>query len=180
MKILLFLLTFQALAQDDVFWIPRDQSNTVAQIKKESEFQPFINDLKSFIKDNELINKIDQVQIRLLDEDEPQDFYGNAICDIKTKTIRITRLKWLTSNENEKQQLIDHELGHCAFGMIHTSKETIMNPKGFDYKTKETKAHFRQDLLNIKNHNKINILTEKIKDIKDLKIVQKMEDELNE
>lgn len=180
MKILLFLITFQAFAQDDVIWIPRNESTIINQPKKESEFQPFINDLKEFIKNDELNQKIDQVKIRLLDEDEPQDFYGNAICDIKTKTIRITRLKWLTSNQNEKQQLIDHELGHCAFGMIHTSKETIMNPKGFDYKSNDNKSHFRKDLLNLKNHNKIKILNEKIKNIQDLKIVQKIEDSLNE
>lgn len=174
---ILWVLISNAFASesDDVIWIPRDSVSEIKQ-KLVDPFEQYRIDLKGFIP-KEYHSKIDSIKIRLLDEDEPQFFYGNALCVYEKKEIVISRLKWAISDENTKQQLIDHEMGHCAFGMIHYSGKGIMNPNSFAYNG--DKDSFRKELLNVNNHNKIELLLKLTKNIKDLKKLQQIEDSLH-
>lgn len=179
----IFFILSQSFAQD-VVWLPKNNPNFIpTNIKTiENEAEPFLSDFKSFIHTYTTIydHKLNHLKIKILSEEEHQTFLGNAICKDEIQTIEISRMKWILSTKSEKQQLIDHEIGHCIFGMIHTKeKNSIMQVHNFEYSNDSDKKNKRLRMLFNGKHNLLPILKEKIKNIHDLNKIQEIEDSLN-
>lgn len=179
-KILIFLI-FSNVFAEDVIWLPRNPDTIKTAFKeiKNKEFLTYLNDFKSDIMmEGNQLKRFNDIKIRVLDFDEPQSFYGNAICLYDKNEILISRNKWIVSSEDEKQQLIDHEMGHCVFGRIHVHTfDSIMTVNGFSY-SKSNKKQLRKELMDKRLWNQIKILTQRIKKIEDPKKIRAIEIEL--
>lgn len=189
MSVLFALIySYQLLAQEDVLWLPRYDSPEIKkhigkEVKTVRETDKYLNDFIEYLANNmkKIPNKLYLVNIQVLDEGEPQKFYGNAHCDYDKNEIKISRIKWIVSNEFERQQIVDHEIGHCVYGMIHAEdKSSIMQTQNFDYKTELIKKENRDYMFKNSRTDLIKILQYKIRNIKDEDQIKKIEAELNQ
>lgn len=177
-KLLILFFIFNNVFAEDVIWLPRNpkEIKLKQKTKEISEFDIYLKDFQNDIEMTDVqIKRLNAITIKVLDYDEPQSFYGNAICLYSDNKILISHNKWIVSSQIEKQQLIDHELGHCIFGRIHVySFESIMNVNNFEY-TQENKKRLRKELMDQRLWNQLENLTQRIKRVNDPKKIKKIE-----
>jgi hypothetical protein len=92
---------------------------------------------------------------------------ANGNCDYTSGIVTINGDHWQSASADEKQLIIDHELGHCLLGRVHLSnwgliqpdnriiKVSIMSSDGFLNVTElsEFKDHYEEELFNPETFN---------------------------
>lgn len=104
------------------------------------------------------LDRLNTITIRLAKIDEIPDFY-KALCNDEKNEVLVNEQVFLNDSEFGRQEIIDHELGHCILNRSHYNlsimygdgreKPTeIMHHTGFAYESFEQMKEMRKNLFN--------------------------------
>jgi hypothetical protein len=104
------------------------------------------------------LDRMNTITIRLAKIDEIPDSY-KALCLDKTNEVLVNEQVFLNDSEFGRQEIIDHELGHCILHRSHYNlsimygdgkeKPTdIMHHTGFSYESEAQMKEMRKNLFN--------------------------------
>ena len=97
---------------------------------KQGNFSPyieeFIQNLHRFDKDN-LITDVKNLEVLFADDLEVGVI---GACYFLMNRVEISRQYWMQAPIHERDELIQHELGHCILGLDHSKAPSIMQAGG--------------------------------------------------
>lgn len=145
------------------FTIPKEVSK---------EFSPYVDNFvrasKIYSADTVVLSRLPSLKMAFGNtrKFDPK-FVG--VCQTATNNVIIDKPHWEKLNNQEKQALIDHELGHCLLGRAHRHKALAINetlfPKSLMYPhtmrgtvSTEEYDEFRKELFDLKYVNTLNNL----------------------
>lgn len=70
---------------------------------------------------NSFANKIHVSTAGVSGTIQPMHTQAIGVCDISSATITIDSTYWNTIDDSQREQLVFHELGHCAMGLQHVN-----------------------------------------------------------
>lgn len=128
--------------------------------KIQSEFSPFVRD---FIKDARtrklpagFFLRLDNLSIEFGNPNENNISKESApfvaYCEINTTKITVDVIYWKASDFNERQSMIDHELGHCLLGRYHLpGEDNGDSPRSLMYSKIVPSFLYRRNKLELRN-----------------------------
>lgn len=141
--------------------INRPKDTSLARVQK--EIKPYIQNFVNAAIRNKIdnINDINNFTIELSPIREVNPNYI-GYCLYKDKTIYLDDEFWNNADDNSRQIVVNHELGHCLLGRVHIEQEIVENnevkPKSIMFPTiiasevfVKNKVYFEKELFQEKN-----------------------------